>query len=259
MTPAEPPTDEWQVVTHQRDQMLRLVTKGFFNELVNYGVKREEILRVATHLLDNVLHQDASAGHPQIVSGTSLAANSVQDHWRDERRLVTDQVTLRPLARPLVARLAEWLRVPEISESFFPPFPSDEKALEHHCCDSPMCDYLAIEVGGELVGIIGGENIDRNSRRLEMRKLVGDSAFRGRGIGKRATQAFLYYAFSILDMHKVYVHSLDINLRNLNINSSLGFELEGVFLEEIATPAGRRADVVRMALFKPIWLALFGG
>ncbi len=39
----------------QRDQMLKLVAKGFYNELANYGVQKDEILRVASHLLDNLM------------------------------------------------------------------------------------------------------------------------------------------------------------------------------------------------------------
>ena len=39
----------------QRDQMLKLVSKGFYNELMNYGVRKDEILQVASHLLDNLL------------------------------------------------------------------------------------------------------------------------------------------------------------------------------------------------------------
>jgi hypothetical protein len=39
----------------QRDQMLKLVAKGFYNELTNYGVRKHEIIHVASHLLDNLL------------------------------------------------------------------------------------------------------------------------------------------------------------------------------------------------------------
>jgi RimJ/RimL family protein N-acetyltransferase len=248
---------EWQVVDQQREQMLRLVTRGFFNELVNYGVKREELLRVATHLLDNVLSQQEGGGQSRPDSGSRLSLPSVQDHWKDEQRLTVDRVTLRPLGRNLVPRLSEWLRAPGANESFLPPFPSGEEALALHFFGSTARDYLTIDVAGEPVGIIGGESLDRASGRMEMRKLVGEPALRGQGIGKRATFGFLYYAFSILGLHKVYIHSRDINVRNMNLNSSFGFELEGVFLEELAAPNGRRADVVRMALLKPIWLAMF--
>jgi RimJ/RimL family protein N-acetyltransferase len=258
MDPAETPAGERQVVDQQREQVLRLVTKGFFNELVNYGIKREEILRVASHLLDNVLSQLGDRDQARPASRSSLSLQSVQDHWTDERCLSVGQVTLRPLARSLVPRVSEWLRAPGLSESFVPPFPIGDEALARHFFGSTTHDYLAIEVGGEAVGIIGGESLDRASGRMEMRKLVGDPALRGQGIGKRATFGFLYYAFSILGLHKIYIHSRDMNLRNVNLNSSFGFQLEGVFLEEIATPDGQRADVVRMALLKPNWLALYG-
>ena len=50
--------------------------------------------------------------------------------------------------------------------------------------------------------------------------------------------------------------SRDINIRNINLNSRFGFELEGVFLDEIKV-GDKRQDVVRMALFKPLWLQIF--
>jgi len=45
-------------------------------------------------------------------------------------------------------------------------------------------------------------------------------------------------------------------MRNINLNSRFGFELEGVFLDDI-TVRDKRQDVVRMALFKPLWLQIF--
>jgi RimJ/RimL family protein N-acetyltransferase len=259
MDKAETPGGDWQIVDQQRDQMLRMVTRGFYNELVNYGAGRGEILRIATHLLDNILNQNQQAEPSQPPVGTNLSLRSVQDHWKDRQRVMVDQVTLRPLVPELIPCLTEWLSAPGVADSFFPAFPTDGPALTRHFCGCSTCDYLTIEVEGRPVGIIGGEDLDRASGRVEMRKLVGDATLRGQGIGKRATFGFLYYAFNILNLHKVYIHSRDINVRNLNINRSFGFEVEGVFLEEVATRQGRRADIVRMALLRPIWLAMFGG
>ena len=45
----------------QRDRMLELVSKGFYNELINYGVRKDEIIRVASHLLDNLMAQGRNA------------------------------------------------------------------------------------------------------------------------------------------------------------------------------------------------------
>ena len=50
---------------------------------------------------------------------------------------------------------------------------------------------------------------------------------------KLVTSLFLYYAFVILNLNKVYIHSLDTNIRNINLNSKFVFELEGIFCQEI--------------------------
>ena len=91
-----------------------------------------------------------------------------------------------------------------------------------------------------------------------MRKLIGDPAMHGKGIGKRATFLFLYHVFLHRKFEKVYVHSMDTNIRNLNLNGKFGFELEGVFLQDVILQQERR-DVVRMALVRSAWLELFSG
>jgi RimJ/RimL family protein N-acetyltransferase len=248
-----------EVVDPRRDQILKLVTKGFFNEMVNYGVRREEMIRVASHLLDNVL-KNGTARPGRSTSDATLTIAAVVDRWEAERTLSVQDVTLRPFERGLVPAVLTWLRQPGVNESFATPFPESKRELERYlCAESRHREYLAIHAGGAAVGIIGGEGRDSVSGKVEMRKLVGDPALRGQGIGKRATFAFLYYAFEILGLHKVYIHSRDINVRNINVNSASGFELEGVFLEDLATPDGRRADLIRMALLRSRWRAAFGG
>ena len=60
----------------------------------------------------------------------------------------------------------------------------------------------------------------------------------------------------IRNLNKVYIHSRDINMRNVNLNSRFGFELEGLFLDDI-TVDDKHQDVLRMALFKSPWLQIF--
>ena len=98
--------------------------------------------------------------------------------------------------------------------------------------------------------------MDPTAGKLEMKKMVGESGLQGKGIGKRATFGFLYYAFMIRNLNKVYIHSPDINIRNINLNSRFGFELEGLFLHDVVV-GDKCHDVLRMALFKPLWLQIF--
>jgi len=251
------------VVDQRREQILKLVTRAFFKELRRYGIKEDEIVRVASHLLDNILSQKDGRRHQQSADrndGRSLTdveftVDAVSDRWERERTLSLDKVSLRPFAMSLVPLVDDWLRVPAVRDSFVSPFPETEAGLRDYFA-RPNQEYFAIHHDGTAVGIIGGENIDRQAEKLEMKKLVGDPDMRGKGIGKRATFLFLHHAFSALRMHKVYVHSRDINVRNINLNSGFGFELEGAFLEDTKI-AGQRVDLVRMALLSPIWDALF--
>ena len=239
----------------QRHQMLKLVAKGFYNELANYGVRNHEIVQVASHLLDNLLATEKKPAEGVEYYNTIFTLASVRDEWVDRKQLGIQHVTLRPLELSDISKVFVWMQVPAVSESFVPPFPRSQKELRKYFAD-PTRDYFGIYYNDELVGIVGGENVDLAAGKLEMKKLVGECGLRGKGIGKRATFGFIYYAFMIRNLNKVYIHSCDINMRNINLNSRFGFELEGLFLDEI-TVRDKQQDVLRMALFKSLWLQIF--
>ena len=242
-------------VRQQHEQMLKLVAKGFFNELTKYGVNHAEVLTVAGHLLDNVLQGAQQPGRNAELYNRLFTVKNVLDEWGSARMLSTQQVSLVPLDMRWASNLVQWLSEPAARDSFYPPFPESEVELREYL-SAPARDYFCILHDMVPVGIIGAENIDARSGRLEMRKLVGSPAMHGKGIGKRATFLFLFHAFLIRKFHKVFLHSLDINIRNLNLNSRFGFALEGVFFEE-AVIQGRRHDVVRMSLTATVWEQLF--
>jgi RimJ/RimL family protein N-acetyltransferase len=247
--------DSTTAVRHNHEQMLKLVAKGFYNELIKYGVNKPEIVTVAGHLLDNLLHQGERPNKESEYYNALFRINDIQDEWSKKKRLTVQQVSLAPLDSSLTSAIAGWLRDPLVRESFVPAFPTSQKELEEYF-RNPTRQYFGIFHEDEPTGIIGAENIDRETSKLEMRKLVGNTAMRGKGIGKQATFVFLYYVFEILKFQKVYLHSTDINIRNLNLNNKFGFELEGVFFDD-AVVQGKKVDLVRMGLRVSVWRELF--
>jgi RimJ/RimL family protein N-acetyltransferase len=239
----------------QRDQMLKLVAKSFYNELTNYGVSEQEIIHMASHLLDNLLAKESKPAEGVEYYNDTFTLASVKDEWTECKQLAVQHVTLRPLKPPDISKLSTWLKTPAVRESFVPAFPEKQSELRNYFAD-PTREYFGVHYDDQLVGIVGGENIDLTAGKLEMKKLVGESGLQGKGIGKRATFGFLYYAFMIRNLNKVYIHSPDINIRNINLNSRFGFELEGVFLNDIIV-SSKHQDVLRMALFKSVWLQIF--
>jgi RimJ/RimL family protein N-acetyltransferase len=247
--------EEKDVLRQQRDQMLKLVTKGFYHELTSFGVETKEVLRVASHLLDNLLSEKEPSGNGIPYHNGFLKVEAVQDDWAGSETITVQDVMLRPIQPSTVGLVAGWLEDRGIRESFVPAFPEAEGELRGHF-SAPTCRYFEVVHAGETVGIVGGEDVDESAGKLAMKKLVGEARMQGKGIGKRATFGFLYYAFMILGMNKVYIHSRDINIRNINLNSRFGFELEGIFYEDLLVD-GKRRDVVRMALLKRSWLEIF--
>jgi RimJ/RimL family protein N-acetyltransferase len=252
-------SDRQHVERRQQEQLLKLVTKGFYNELINYGVPRADIVTIASHLLGHVTQQECeSSKQVEQAPGRMFSLDGLDDRWASQRELALDgEVVLRPFEAGLVDRVETWLAAPRVRNSFVTPYPTTREGLAEHLA-SPTSRYFAIEYQGEPVGFVGAENIDEHARRLEMRKLVGRTDLQGIGIGKRATFAFLYYAFRLLEFEKVYLYSTDVNVRNLNLNSQLGFMLEGVFFQELVGEQGR-IDIVRMGLMRSRWRELFGG
>ena len=247
--------DPSPVVRQHHEQMLKLVAKGFYSELIKYGVNKPEIVTVAGHLLDNLLHQSGQANKEGEYYNALFRIKDVRDEWNQKKRLTVRQVSLAPLDSSLAPAIASWLKDPVMRESFVPAFPTSSKDLADYFRDSAR-QYFGIFHQDEPTGIIGAEHIDRTTGKLEMRKLVGNPAMHGKGIGKQATFLFLYYVFEILKFQKVYLHSTDINIRNLNLNNKFGFELEGVFFED-ALVQGKRVDLVRMGLRQSVWHELF--
>ena len=166
-----------------------------------------------------------------------------------------DDVEISTLGGGAIGKVADWLKVPAVSESFIPRFPETAEELKDYFLQ-PGRVYFQVAFQGEVVGVIGGENVDAPSGKMEMRKLVGDRRHRGKGIGKRATFLFLHHAFDVLGTNKVYLHTSNINIRNINLNSRFGFQLEGIFFED-HLGGGQRQDVMRMALLKRDWERIF--
>src|ERR1051325_4492270 len=81
----------------QRDQMLKLVAKSFYNELTNYGVSDQEVIHMASHLLDNLLAKEKKPAEGVEYYNGIFTLGSVKDEWTDCKQLGVQHVTLRPL------------------------------------------------------------------------------------------------------------------------------------------------------------------
>ena len=97
------------------------------------------------------------------------------------------------------------------------------------------------------IGVMGYLHYDQSNNKAELRKLIGNRAFSGKGFGKKATKAWISYGLNKLKLRKIFIYTYDTNLRNIRINRELGFNLEGVFKSENFYK-GEPKDILRMSL-----------
>lgn len=238
----------------QQEQMLKIVTKSFYKELVNYGLPVKNIVSISTYLLDCVIKEKVPEKDNEYYSRL-FSIKSINDAWDPDKKLTLQDVSISPLMPGMYPQVAAWLRNPVIKYSFFQLFPESDRELQEYF-EHPSRSYFSIQYNNELVGVIGADNIDTGSKKLEMKKFIGNTGLQGKGIGKLATFLFLYFSFCILKVDKIYLHSGDTNIRNINLNSKFGFELEGLFFDDVCIK-NEKHDIVRMGLLRSRWLDIF--
>lgn len=241
----------------KQNQILKLVTKSFYKELSSYGVDTADIVKVSVNLLDYVTSAKDEQDSADVFYNKMFSLQDVHNLWGTKQLLSLKNVSIQPLLNKQIPQISDWLKNANINHTFIRFFPQERIRLESYLLDRQDRKYFAIFIDDEtFVGIIGAEGIDQTFRKLEMKKFVGAQEYQGKGIGKAATFLFLYYAFTILDFNKVFINSLDTNIKNINLNSKFGFELEGILYEE-AHVGGMYKDVLRMGLLRKEWKTIF--
>jgi len=100
----------------------------------------------------------------------------------------------------------------------------------------------------EPIGCMAFLDVDPVQQKAELRKLIGNPQMRGRGYAKEATGLWVDYGLEALQLKKIYLSTLDTNIRNIKLNEDLGFKIEGILRNEILYQ-GEYRDVLRMGLW----------
>ena len=107
------------------------------------------------------------------------------------------------------------------------------------------------------IGHVGLYDIDLAHGKAEFGIIVGDSAWRGRGIGQAVTRFVVDYGFQNLRLHKVYLTVLSNNSRAKRLYQDLGMHHDGTARADIFR-AGRYLDVEEYSLLEAEWTSLTG-
>jgi RimJ/RimL family protein N-acetyltransferase len=161
-------------------------------------------------------------------------------------------VRLRPKTLGDAPRDYAWRRDPELSsfDALLPTTATYDEFLREYQYElanlGPRRKRFAIETrDGHHIGNCSLYNIDERRRQAELGIMIGDRAYWGRGYGTDTVRTLVAYAFRELPVDRVYLYTLDWNLRAQHSFAKAGFK-------EVARVQDDRHRFVVMEIYRPL-------
>ena len=177
-------------------------------------------------------------------------------------------ITLKAFERGDFDQLIEWVNTKELltdwAGSLF-SFPLTAESLEWYITDtnapvnSDAFVYKVIdESNGKTIGHISLGAISRKNRSGRIsRVLLGDAAYKGKGICKQMIRQILSIGFDELQLHRIGLGVYDDNHSAIRCYKSAGFVVEGVS-RDVLWFNGRFRNLIEMSMLEDEWRGVVG-
>lgn len=219
------------------------ITKDIIINSVIYVLKKfdlnpKDYIHVANALLDMAMHTKDE------VKGKSFEKIDLKP---EQKLPVTfEDITIREInLKTDKKKIMGWIEDIQGRDFFLSRIDDIELATDVIIKDPKHIFGLVLK-DGNPIGIMGFMNFDSKNKKAELRKIIGELDYRGKGYGKKATNLWLSYGIHCLNLRKIYLYTFDTDLRNIRINLDMGFQLEGIFRKENLYTDGAK-DILRMA------------
>jgi len=221
---------------------IETVARCLYKETQRYGFQQVDYLRFANQLLDMAMRN----GHKD----TLINGESATRHPLEPLRMPLEgnDVRIREFEAPKDRELfAKW--VADKKGRYFLLSTITAKTLGIDEVIDGEQNILGIITLADAtpIGMMAFLDYDQCQRKAELRKLIGEIQYRGRGFAKKATRLWIDYGISSWGLKKIYLNTLDTNFRNIRLNEELGFKVEGILRNE-SYFEGEYHDILRMAL-----------
>ncbi|MFM0732803.1 spermidine N1-acetyltransferase [Paraburkholderia sediminicola] len=164
----------------------------------------------------------------------------------------SSELTLRPLERTDLRFVHEVNNNAKIMRYWFEEpyetFSELTQLYDQHVHDLRERRFVAIDNDGQTVGVVELIELDYIHRRGEFQIIIAPHA-QGRGYATIATQLAIDYAFSVLNLRKVYLIVDKSNTAAIHVYEKCGFRHEAELIEEFFGN-GRYHNALRMCMFQ---------
>lgn len=137
-------------------------------------------------------------------------------------------------------------------EEPYESFDELEELYNRHIHDNAERRFVVENSEKELIGLVELIEIDYIHRRAEFQIII-NTAHQGKGFARELIHKALDYAFTILNLHKVYLIVAINNKKAIHLYQACGFIEEGHFIKEFFIN-GQYRDVKRMYILQNKYL-----
>ncbi|ATH91791.1 spermidine acetyltransferase [Bacillus glycinifermentans] len=168
-----------------------------------------------------------------------------------------NQLKLRALERedlPFVHRLNNDAKIMSYwFEEPYETFVELQDLFDKHIHDQSERRFI-VEKDTEMIGLVELVEIDYIHRRAEFQIII-DPEHQGKGYSADATFLAMNYAFSVLNLHKLYLIVDEENKKAIHLYKKCGFSIESELQDEFFVD-GFYHNAIRMCIFQKEFLAI---
>lgn len=241
--------------------LFRTISRNLIRQLCENGFDLVEAVDFINEILGEVIslglknysQGDAGTTSPKPKpAGPSSGSGDAEALESEGRVDINDRAYIRPLEKSDCGVLRTWLVDPAIASSLAKQklerllMWEDDWDLERK---STALFVMCRKGDDAVIGMLGFTGIDGETKQAEFSKMIGDPSERGKGHARVATRTVIDYGFEVLGLNRIYLHTLDGNIKNIRLNQSLGFKFEGLLQQAVQIDEKLR-DVAIMALLK---------
>lgn len=233
------------------DRTLETIVRSFYKESSMYGFTQIDYVRFVNLLLD--LSMESSASESKVPDEERRIGfdyeDTSSDHFKD-LPIEGKRIRIRKLdpANDMEI-LKEWLKDKSGRQFLLSRITAQAIDIERIVNDDWNVFGIITAHDNAPIGCVAYLGFNCEQRKAELRKLIGEPTMRGKGYAKEATQLWIRYGQTALDLKKIHLSTFHTDMRNVRLNEDLGFKVEGILRNEICVD-GVYLDVLRMGLWK---------
>jgi RimJ/RimL family protein N-acetyltransferase len=221
---------------------IKVFARSIHEEATQYGFGQLDLVRLINELMDLATTENGNLQGETPADSSDRSEMHIRSFPLRSSRL---EIRLADANQDLPV-LNKWMQDQYGKHFLLSCLTAQEMDIEH-VLQHPANQVGIVTRAGAPIGAVAFLDIDRKQCRAELRKLIGDKSARGQGFAEEATRLWISYGGEQLGLEKIYVSTLQTHLRNIQLNESIGFKVEGLLRNEVSV-SGRRLDVLRMGL-----------